>query len=333
VQSIALHEFGHWLGMLDLYGPGDADKVMYGLSYAGEVKRTPTADDIAGIRWIYPGSLPMPAVTGLSPNSGPLSGGTTVTISGANFTGVSAVTFGDTAATSFSVDSLTRIRAVAPPHTAGTVGVRVTTSVGTSADTPADDFTYTAFPPPSQFSDVGSNHPYYLQINDLAARGIINGFADGTFKPDAVVMRQQFAKTLVLPVTDSVTCPFVDVGRGMDPEDPFYPDKYVGVCAAYGITEGKEKNPPRFAPYENISRQQLITMVARAAGLSEPPAGYLPSFSAGLFYPDEHYWNARRAAYAGLLDGLEGLGSTLDYFLAPATRGEVCVLLYNMLPR
>jgi len=53
VQTVALHELGHWLNLRDLYGDADSAKVMYGFSADGDVKRTLTNDDVAGIRWIY----------------------------------------------------------------------------------------------------------------------------------------------------------------------------------------------------------------------------------------------------------------------------------------
>lgn len=61
---------------------------------------------------------------------------------------VSAVNFGTTPATSFTVNSATQITAIAPAGT-GTVNVRVMTSHGTSAAAPANQFTYTAPPPPT----------------------------------------------------------------------------------------------------------------------------------------------------------------------------------------
>jgi hypothetical protein len=129
-------------------------------------------------------------------------------------------------------------------------------------------------------------------------------------------------------VTGSETCPFGDVAKNSDPDDPFYPDKYVAVCAAHGITEGK--TAVTFDPYGSVLRQQLVSMVARAANLPDPSADYVPGFTAGQFYPTEHYLNARKAAHAGLLGGLQGLGSTYD-FLAPSTRGECAQLLYDLL--
>jgi hypothetical protein len=88
----------------------------------------------------------VPTVTGRSPVAGPLAGGTTVTINGTNFTGATAVAFGATAATSFTVNSSTKITAVAPAHAAGTVQIKVTTPAGASANTSADDYTYQAVP-------------------------------------------------------------------------------------------------------------------------------------------------------------------------------------------
>ncbi len=52
--------------------------------------------------------LPDPTVTSVSPTAGPLAGGTYVTITGTGFTGATAVKFGSTAATSFTVKSDTR---------------------------------------------------------------------------------------------------------------------------------------------------------------------------------------------------------------------------------
>ena len=87
----------------------------------------------------------VPAVTSVAPASGPTSGGNTVTITGTNFTGVSAVTFGGVNATGFTVDSATQITATAPAGS-GTVDIRVTTAGGQSANTAADNFAY-ASPP------------------------------------------------------------------------------------------------------------------------------------------------------------------------------------------
>lgn len=87
-----------------------------------------------------------PTVTGVSPASGPSSGGTVVTIRGTGFSGATAVSFGTTPATSFTVNSDTQITAVSPAGTVGTgVDVTVTTASGTSAINVSDVFAYTSW--------------------------------------------------------------------------------------------------------------------------------------------------------------------------------------------
>ncbi|GAC1658626.1 MAG: hypothetical protein NVS9B1_18930 [Candidatus Dormibacteraceae bacterium] len=93
-------------------------------------------------------AAPRPAVISINPASGPTAGGTTVVITGSNFTGATAVSFGTAVATSFVVNSATQVTAVSPPGPAGQVHVTITTSAGPSAATVADVFTYVA-PAPS----------------------------------------------------------------------------------------------------------------------------------------------------------------------------------------
>ena len=84
-----------------------------------------------------------PAVTGVSPNSGPTAGGTTVTISGSNFLAGALVLFGATPATNVSVVSATQVQAVTPANAAGpaTVSVQDPGNLGGSL---SGGFTYTA---------------------------------------------------------------------------------------------------------------------------------------------------------------------------------------------
>lgn len=87
-----------------------------------------------------------PTVLSLTPATGPIAGGTAVTIAGANFLGASAVNFGTAAASSFSVVSGSTIMATAPAGTAGTVDVKVTTPSGASAANSGDRYIYVQAP-------------------------------------------------------------------------------------------------------------------------------------------------------------------------------------------
>jgi formylglycine-generating enzyme required for sulfatase activity len=84
--------------------------------------------------------VPAPTVSSVSPTSGSTSGGTAITITGANLTGASSVTVGGVAATSVVVFSPTWITAVTPAGTAGAKTIAVTTAGGTATLT--NGFTY-----------------------------------------------------------------------------------------------------------------------------------------------------------------------------------------------
>ncbi len=90
---------------------------------------------------------PIPTVTAVSPISGPVTGGTVVTVTGTGFTGATVVKFGTTAGSSLTVNSSTKLTIISPAGAAGTVDVTVTTPTGTSAASAADKFTYTAAAP------------------------------------------------------------------------------------------------------------------------------------------------------------------------------------------
>ncbi|MFF2052963.1 IPT/TIG domain-containing protein [Leifsonia sp. NPDC058194] len=85
----------------------------------------------------------LPAIGSLAPASGPVTGGTPVTITGTGFTGATGVTFDGLPGVGFSVTNDTTITVASPAHAAGPVDVIVQAPVGDSA--PAT-FTYVALP-------------------------------------------------------------------------------------------------------------------------------------------------------------------------------------------
>ena len=104
---------------------------------AGGTSATSPADDFSYVS--------TPTVSKLTPAEGPEAGKTTVTITGTGFTGATAVSFGATAAAKYKVESSTKITATSPAGS-GTVEVTVTTPGGTSAEVPADLYTYDPVP-------------------------------------------------------------------------------------------------------------------------------------------------------------------------------------------
>lgn len=73
----------------------------------------------------------VPTIDSVLPATGSTVGGTSVVITGSNFTGATAVAFAGNAATSFTVDSNSQITAVTPAGVVGAATVAVTTPGGT----------------------------------------------------------------------------------------------------------------------------------------------------------------------------------------------------------
>jgi hypothetical protein len=117
----------------------DGNSVLLGGYWDAKAGQTAIAG--IGAAWAF---VNPPAISAISPASGPTAGGTKVTISGSGLKGATAVRFGPSKAASFTVDSASQISAVAPPGKAGAVDVTVSTSAGDSPVSAADRFTYTS---------------------------------------------------------------------------------------------------------------------------------------------------------------------------------------------
>jgi hypothetical protein len=93
--------------------------------------------------------LPPPGVTQVSPNTGPLSGGETISITGSNFMSGASVNIGGAAASGVIYNSATSMTATVPPAPGGNAGqydVLVTDAGGTSQASSNDLFQYEAAP-------------------------------------------------------------------------------------------------------------------------------------------------------------------------------------------
>ena len=91
--------------------------------------------------YTYTASNPAPTVGSITPNSGPVAGGTSVTITGTGFLAGATVSLGGTAATNVNVAGSTSLTATTAAHAAGAVSVAVTNSDAQSG-TLTNGYTY-----------------------------------------------------------------------------------------------------------------------------------------------------------------------------------------------
>ncbi len=188
------------------------------------------------------------------------------------------------------------------------------------------------------FVDVPWLHPYREAIEGLYRGGVVSGSRvigdERYFDPQNPVRRAQFAKmivgTLGLPPAGTTQTRFLDLGS---PDAFGYPHIYVQVAYDHGITNGTNPAQSLFAPWNYIRRDQVVSMIVRAAVseapgvLQNPPPGH-PSYFAGV--PEPHGANLRIAEYNGLMAGLTGFGSGWSES-QNASRGEVAQMLWNLL--
>lgn len=179
------------------------------------------------------------------------------------------------------------------------------------------------------FSDVPADHPFHDEIMALADAGVVDGFVDGTFRPDEYVMRQQMAK-IIVRATGVHTEPVDNVGNptfpDVTPSDGVpYPFDYVEEAAAAGYFKGDDNG--MFNQFADITRAQLALVVVRAGGdsLQDPPADYDPGFTDLPAFAEAEII---KAEYNGILSGYTD-GTFRPY--NPATRGHVAKMVDHMM--
>ena len=124
----------------------------------------------------WPASCTPFSVTAVSPNFGLISGGTVVSITGADFVPGATVAFGGTAAISVNVVNPSLITAVSGAHAAGTVDV-VVTNPGPRVATLANSFTYLDPPVTGGPPVAGDFHtlPPCRLVDTRSAVGVFGG--------------------------------------------------------------------------------------------------------------------------------------------------------------
>ncbi|MBZ5537623.1 MAG: IPT/TIG domain-containing protein [Acidobacteriia bacterium] len=166
-----------------------------------------------------------PTVGGVSPNFGPISGGTAITITGANFQSGATVKLGGTPATNVSFVSGTSLTATTAAHAAGVVDVLVTNPNGVSKalpggysyNNPAPDISSLA--PSSVFV---ANGAFTLTVNgsDFVSGLVVQVNGSGratTFVSSNQVTALITAADVALPATLPITVVNLPPGGGLSP--------------------------------------------------------------------------------------------------------------------
>ena len=161
------------------------------------------------------------------------------------------------------------------------------------------------------FTDVSKSR-YETAINELYDLGIVNGYSTTKFGTDYTLTRAEACAIIVRALYGEKTVPDVIDFTDVSYRDWFY--DYVNTAVYYDIMHGH--NATTFAPNDEITYDQMATLVLNALGYNAPQlAGEWPV-------------NVERiATRLGLYTNIPIYFSGSEYI----TRGEACQMLYNAL--
>ena len=174
-----------------------------------------------------------PTVGSVSPNNGPVAGGTSVTITGTNFASGATVTFGSGSATNVVVVNATTITATTPAGTAGAVTVTVTVN-GQSGNL-TNGYTYIGVPTvtsvsPTTGSTAGGTAVTITGTNFATGATVKFGSAAAT----NVVVVNSTTITATTPAGSAGAVTVTVTVSGAERE----PDERVHVC---GYADGEQR--------------------------------------------------------------------------------------------
>jgi len=121
----------------------------------------------------------------------------------------------------------------------------------------------------AEFIDVSSTNPHYASITSLVSQTVLEGYSDGTFKPDQAVNRAEALKIILMGTgvtvgSSSAGLLFSDVPAS----EWFY--NHVGVAVTKGIVKGYDDGS--FKPDQTVTRAEAMKMLTLAAGVTLPDA-------------------------------------------------------------
>jgi carboxypeptidase T len=192
------------------------------------------------------------------------------------------------------------------------------------------------------FSDVPSGHTFYANVRCLACRGVLGGYADGTFRPGNNITRGQIAKVVSNAAGFSETVSgqtFTDVPGG----HTFYEwiERLTGRAVMSGYDCGRPSEPcdgenrPYFRPGADATRGQLSKIVSNAASFNDTATG---QFYADVATDNPFYQEIMRLTNRNVMSGYAcgGSGEPCDsenrpYFRwgSPVTRGQASKIVAN----
>lgn len=179
------------------------------------------------------------------------------------------------------------------------------------------------------FKDVAPNAWYGKAVGFMGARSIILGVGDGSFMPERNVTRADFL--IMLMKSYGINLDTDNDDNFVDAANKYY-TPYLATAKRLGLVMGIDGN--RYAPEENISRQDMFVILYRALGmLGELPEGTsgrkLESFSDASSIPGYAREAIKLFVETGIVQG-DGVNLTPREI---SSRAQAVQVLYNLISK
>lgn len=175
------------------------------------------------------------------------------------------------------------------------------------------------------FSDVSIAHPNYNAIMDLRVRGVIDGYPDGTFKPEQTVNRVEALKIILNAAgIDSTTAGRVANFSDIDITQWYMP--YLNMAYDLGVVEGYVDGTFKPAQTVNLVENLKILLASYKVDLSEV------TVTGNMFadaYADQ--WYAKYVQYAKDKKLIEGDAENNVYPGQGMTRAKWAEVAYRFI--
>lgn len=179
---------------------------------------------------------------------------------------------------------------------------------------------------PNVFSDLSDCGWAVDAIVGLKKLGVIDGYGNGTFRPNGSVSRAEFTKIITscleVPSSDE-TSSFTDIKA-----DEWYTE-YINGAVAIGIIDGYEDNT--FRPDNTITREEAVTIIGRAIEKTEKD---IQSQRLNINFNDEEDISEFAVGYVDKLYTMGIVNGDEDNYFRPGsslTRAETAQMVWNML--
>ncbi|KEK12126.1 hypothetical protein EP18_05715 [Lysinibacillus sphaericus] len=183
------------------------------------------------------------------------------------------------------------------------------------------------------FKDVPKSHWAYESIKQVAEKGLVTGYEDGTYKPSAKVTRAEFATFLarVFKSNERATVSFNDIS------DTHWANEAIQEGLALGFIKLEDYSKNKFEPNKPMTRGEMSRWLAN--GLVHANADYgkaieeMANSSLTLIPIPEFYKggvNKKDLPYIGVALGIGLLSGYEDFTFKPngnTTRAEVATIL------